>query len=147
MDEEFEEVEQRVGDGCDGTVDVCREKLVSEGGAMEESGNRDVPFSRPKGSSRGRPVSLQIGNGMYWSWPWESVIWDAILRWYVYQAMEILGKVAAAGELQEDDRAYMLPSVSVCADTILSALNPELGPSDNAFPLYMSQAKNLHSSF
>ena len=145
MEEKFEEVEQRVGDGCDGTVDVCRKKVVSEGGAMEESGNRVVPFSMPKGSSRGRPVSLQIGKGMYWSWPWESVIWDAILRWYVYQATEVLGKVAAR-ELQEDGRAYMLPSVSVGADTIQSALNPKLGPSNNAFPLYMPQAKNLHSS-
>ena len=29
----------------------------------------------PKKSSRGRPVSAQVGKGAYWRWPEASVIW------------------------------------------------------------------------
>lgn len=42
---------------------------------------RDVPFSMPKYSSSGRLVSLHVGNGMYCSSPWESVIWIKLFTW------------------------------------------------------------------
>ena len=57
-----------------------------------EDGSETVPFSMPKGSSRGRSVSLQTGKGIYWSWPWESVIWDIIVRWLIYGPLGLLVK-------------------------------------------------------
>lgn len=89
VDVEFEEVEERVRDGGDCAIYVCRRKVVSE---VRRGGSEMVPFSTPKGSSRGRSVSLQTGKGTYWSWPWESVIWGTVLRWHVYGSMGLLVK-------------------------------------------------------
>lgn len=37
-----------------------------------------VPFSTPKKSSNGRPVSLHVGKGIYCNWPLASVIYPSI---------------------------------------------------------------------
>lgn len=81
VDVEFEDCTQEVSYGLEGFL------WGLNGG--KEGGNKDVrwknssvtksmvqftSFSTPKKSSRGRPVSLQTGKGMYCKWPAASVI-------------------------------------------------------------------------
>lgn len=55
---------------CNLCLERCEPKLVGNGSLYRWG----VPFSLPNMSSSGRPVSLQLGKGIYCSSPFASVI-------------------------------------------------------------------------
>lgn len=73
VDVKLEEMEQRVGKAGDRAVHVWKgvSQSLVEMGPYPGGG---VPFSLPNMSSSGRPVSLQLGKGIYCSSPFASVI-------------------------------------------------------------------------
>jgi hypothetical protein len=120
VDVEFEEVEEGVGYEVYCAVELWRRLARVKKGIGERVG---APFSTPKKSSSGRPVSLQIGNGMYCSCPLASVI-------YPLQVSSM--PVATSPFLYLVGQTYMFTCISDTTSALASIDN-------------ISQAPNSHS--